>query len=216
VNAVIARLLLRVLPAPGGIRPRLANRFEGGSVVPDAGMAPDAPLAATVASSPDANRHAPSLRHATRVAEVGAPPPGTAHARPATREVVARASEAPQPLMPRAVDVPLRDHSFCAPTSRTQLPPAHPEAPPRSSAQAPAAAQRLPLLPPATAPADFALTALPTLPSNPSARQPPDVEISIGRIEVRTPRTRKIEHAPRARPKLMSLEDYLSKGRRTR
>lgn len=216
MNAVIARLVLRALPAPGGIRPRLANRFEGGPVAPDTERAPVAPLTATVATAPEVDGSAHSLRHDARAAEVFAPPSGTARTQPTMRSALAQTSESPPPQMPRTDDVPLEVRALSVPTPRTQPSPAQAETPERHIAEAPATAQRPLLLPPTGASANFAMAALPTLPSNPSARQPPDVEISIGRIEVRTPRTQKIERTPRARPKLMSLEDYLSRGRRTR
>jgi hypothetical protein len=45
---------------------------------------------------------------------------------------------------------------------------------------------------------------------------PPDIRISIGRIDVRAdgePRATPPRPRPRPRPTLMSLEDYLGKGR---
>ena len=69
----------------------------------------------------------------------------------------------------------------------------------------------LPLLPEQHAPR-FAPP--PPPPRREAARSEPDIHISIGRIELRgEPERRRPAPAPRANPQLMSLEDYLAKGR---
>jgi hypothetical protein len=218
VNAVIARLVLRAMPTRGGIRPRLANRFEGGPVTPDPGPASVASDITPVHAGP--SPHARSHMHAapgyTRATEELVSPPDYARARSAWQGRIEAATEAPQLPLPRrvAAATPVRSGAALAPDPL--LPREGPDVPPPASAQPPSAAQRPLLVAPDLLRPEFVLGSVAALPPTPAARQPPDVEISIGRIEVRTPRAPKTERAARTRPKFMSLEDYLSKGRRTR
>jgi hypothetical protein len=77
----------------------------------------------------------------------------------------------------------------------------------------------VPLLPRTPAPGEFA--AAPArqpapwrTPERVSETQEPDIHVSIGRIEIRTAATeRRPQPARAARPQLMSLEDYLARGR---
>jgi hypothetical protein len=72
-----------------------------------------------------------------------------------------------------------------------------------------------PLLPPAPLPMRRADTPSLAQRGEPAGQGPADLHVSIGRIEVRGEIERRDPApAPRPGPRLMSLEDYLAKGRR--
>ena len=242
MNAVIARLVSRALPQPGGVQPRLGSRFgheaspaeaaspahaepEAGSPAQHAGARVEQPRpaamlpheAAVVGQSPAAVSSRPS--HYSDGQPPGQPSPAPSAVFPS------HATGASNDTTP-AVDGPF---DAGLPLSEPGEPPrevrAAPELVPRRSRGRPLPAQDLSVATESLAPLLPATTVV-TVPATSHAApersgsrddaepQQPDIHISIGRIEVRAaqPERRPVPARP-PRPQLMSLEDYLAKGR---
>lgn len=241
MGGVLQRLAQRALPRCGGVRPRIAGRFEAGAEGPGIRAEPLATPAQAVPFAPPAP---------ARMQPVAAQPPTLANPPDAAPVFVTpKLPTPPQPISARPFVPPvmeaLQSEARSAPSpegevraGRATEPPGserlarRPEAAPASIARATVPDDR----PEPSAPADariglllpelraMASTFAPISGAEPQmlsgrreeSAQPPDVHISIGRIEVRAdrPEPRKPPRAPaRPRPRLMSLEDYLGKGR---
>lgn len=239
MGGVLQRLAQRALPRSGGVRPRLAGRYEAAAAGPEFQPVPLAVPALSAPFEPPApDRMQRPAGHEPHVAKspASAPAPETspvyvphrpAEARPSVEAAVAPGRVRSAPSFPgevqaeRIVDpseaqpLSARHTSLLAPANYAMEPDARP------GSAAPESARIGLLLPELRAMAsDLATAAEPVAHVLPGRRedgaQPPDVHISIGRIEVRAdrPEPRKPQRAPtrpRARP--MSLEDYLAKGR---
>jgi hypothetical protein len=234
MNGVIDRLVLRALPTPGGIRPQLGSRFE------QEAAAPPAEFAAEVQPDRKAERDGePAIvaprdpATAFRSALPPLPPSGAAARVEEAAPVVVRVRDRPH------VDEPdvrpgRRGPPVAAPPPVQLGIPATPGAVPQPTPIGMPVALRVepqpivpvgirsdpalqtPLLPPMTGPEPVASTGeLPRLqPGRTDAAQPPDVRISIGRIDIRAVRPERRPQPTRPpRPAFMSLEDYLGKGR---
>ncbi len=239
MNGVIARLVLRALPVPGGVRPRLASRFDPGASVQavpsDAAQLEAGPEqvgdnaqhtrphsrsdnAITTARGPAFTSH-PSLRHSadTREAQSGLPdvsPNLISEASSLTRSEVRAQEESIsgyKHVLPPS-DIGEEPGSKASILSQQ---PIRSLAPPRGERLV-AEIPPIPLLPPL---AQTCKAALPAEPDHLSthrdiASEQPDICISIGRIEVRATRSERPPAPVRASPPpLMSLEDYLARGR---
>lgn len=217
MNGVITRLVLRALPAPsGGIRPRLPGRFEHAwaPAQGDAGTEAYDMQNVPRRNAPSPWReHEPRIDHAVGESDAAYTPSRALHA--------ATIRTQPPPAIDAAPRVPAEVTAARVAAAAPDTPTAGMRAtPPAPVTAGPTPTPPPPLVPmPAPLPFAFPLSAQPPIPPlavPAAAAREPDVEISIGRIEVRTPQARKPERAPRAQPKLMSLEDYLSRGRRPR
>jgi hypothetical protein len=239
MNRIIARLVLRALPAPGGIRPRLPGRFErdaGGGPIGDGaspeGWAQVAPRGPTqVERSRMDPRSAPSAPGLAARADARTPFATTDPVGEPGRPAAAFGEPGLAPLDPRRAspdpEAPAPEIGARWPMREAPLPlpPAgrHQRGPGADLEADPVSTRAFdpPLLPPWRAPEATGPTAAHIAPSGRDARAgaapaTPDIEIAIGRIEVRTPAPVRSERPVRAAPRLMSLEDYLARGRRTR
>jgi hypothetical protein len=235
VSDVLRRLALRALPGAGeSVRPRLGSRFEAPPAATDlpgtafAEAAPRAPAPAAAARVPAR----PGA--AVRIAESSEPDPAPAADPPEVRSTIAAtAAPGPHPIpadpaAAPAVEAAPADRAASAPAGSAAAGAAA-RAPIEAEAQAdPAAYPALPhieggsgaeprtpdlLLPEMRQPAETAMSGAGPAPVH-RDELPPDVRISIGRIEVRAGgETRRPTPRPRSRPTLMSLEEYLGKGR---
>jgi hypothetical protein len=237
VNAVLRRLASRVLPGAGDIvRPRLRSRFEGGlgaADTADGGLATPspgaAPAAAALASPPARAEAAPP--EATPALLVAAPAVTAAQeAQPAAvrRNAAAKASDrlapvsdpiAPQPHSTRAGKDPepaaAADPAAPGFAERAADAPGLPP-PPQAEAGNQSEPRPSPLLLPEMRLPEGAAAATAGEAPGRGGELPPDIRISIGRIDVRAgsePRLTPPRPRARSRPKPMSLEDYLGKGR---
>lgn len=241
MNDVLRRLALRVLPGAGDIvRPRLRSRFEGRpgpAEAPGGDLAPPRPGAsapAAAAASPPLSAAA-AARKATPALVTPAAVPALQEAKPAAakRSAVATAPDLPAPSSdPIAPEPPSIIAGSDAAATGAATAAAAAAAP--GSAEMAAGAPTLPAHPQAETghereqrPPHLLLPEmrLPETPDAPVAGDapgrggalPPDIRISIGRIDVRAggePRpTPPPRPRARSRPTLMSLEDYLGKGR---
>ncbi len=237
MTGVIARLVARALPAPGGVLPRLPSRFAPS----DAGVA-EAPADALF--TPAAVVEPMAVEVTRREAGVGERRPSEVEPAPArvratqhdADTVVPRRREPQRENVAKAVPHQARN----APEFSPLLPQgaAHASVPDAAMATATSvrSGETIPETPRAPSPAGDARDPLPAVPlaraERPARaetraglrRQPPqlvrktpepalpDIEISIGRIEVRT-EGKQQPAPPRVRPVLMSLEDYLGKGK---
>jgi len=245
MNGVIARLVLRALPQPGGVRPRPASRFDREASPPAPSPGPAEPEAGRrnerSADGPERNRPDATLPDDTAGT---ARSPATfsdlrhrSDVRPIEQSVTA-AVPAPgfPPLVTEALSVrpTLQEPSNDALTSRDIGDGPHgdtllPQPVPGPAAPRPAAphenrfiaeGRHFPLLPPVV-PAFEPPATLAGPPPIGSRRdvapQPPDIRISIGQIDLRAARPERRPQPVRASPPaLMSLEDYLAKGRTRR
>lgn len=244
MNGVLARLVLRALPAPGGVRPRLAGRFDGASAPPPA---PDAPQleadirtersadnlertqpAATVPDTTIRTARSPAFASPTphhrseimQVAQSGVMAVSLAGSRPLVTEALSGA----RPMFHE----PVNNNALLSPEVDKEPRGDDPILPPQpmlgrtllDENSFTAEDRPAPLLPP-VAPAFEPAAVLATPPHfgsrHDAAPQQPDIRISIGRIEVRTARPERRAPPVRvSRPALMSLEDYLARGRTRR
>lgn len=235
MNALV-RLALRALGAPGQVRPRLGGLFER-----DTGGDAGETAAAAAQTQPTVLR----ISDQVVAAPMRGQPPAAAGAPYAPGERSTETAATPFDALPTPLDAPLftapRAHTAADPAFPTAPTPPHadrePPSPegerrvvapliertiretvhsfdrdgePRGLSATPAAYQ--PLLP------ERAARPAPARPlgtrETPTAG-PADIQISIGRVEVRgEPEPRRPSPAPRRGAKLMSLEDYLAKGGR--
>ena len=243
MGVVLQRLAQRTLPGTGGVRPRLAERYEA-AVKPIEGIGESFGKQVVVAppsiASPPLSpvttpRRAPQAAPAPdprRVAQAPVEAPGVAAMPPDPADERRNGAAPPHlfeaaPIQPAsalyALPVATDPARAMAPDSAfplsepfaDSLTPDQPAAFPARDAPIEPFGLLLPELR-TTIDAAVATSPLPA-PRGPGAtarEAPPDVHISIGRIEVRAdrPEPRKPPH-PRARLRMMSLEDYLAKGR---
>ncbi|MEA3028982.1 MAG: hypothetical protein QOG13_307 [Sphingomonadales bacterium] len=258
MSGVLQRLAMRVLPAPGGVRPRLGSRFEGfaGRAEPDAAEIASQP-GIPVHRAPAAPGPVPKPRASKPSARTAAEPPaaelppaiGAGEPSPAAADPPRARAQAPMPapLIDVAADdlrnpfpaaAPLPPASTPAAAARRARrgdPPAKLRQPspgtlPAASGDGPRTLPAAPGDGPGPAAARPEALLLPPVPAPPApipagghdlrsepAPAPPDIHVSIGRIEIRADRgeRRPAARAP-SRPSLMSLEDYLGKGRARR
>ena len=253
MNGVLARLVLRALPAPGGVRPRLAGRFDGASAPTPA---PDAPQleadvrtersvdnpertqpAATVPDTTTRTARSPAFASPTphhrseimQVAQSGVTAVSLAGPRPLVTEALSGARPMlHEPVNNPMLHEPVNNNALLSPDVGKEprgddpiLPPQPmPGRTPLGENSFTAEGRPAPLLPP-VAPAFEPAAVLATPPHlgsrHDAAPQQPDIRISIGRIEVRAARPERRPPPGRAsRPALMSLEDYLARGRTRR
>lgn len=228
--SVLHRLALRALGMPSPVRARLGSLFEGERRTPDSG-ASEAAAPAVQAVTREGFAAAQPLAGRTLLQ---AAPPNPAHAAAPSAivvfspPVVTAISAAPVIQREAAASPPAGARSeilateFAVPgpsRSVTAAVPATAEPPPvrlpasEPGELPPAAAAFRPLLPEFVAPPT---PSPPTLPHREVVgRGQPEIQISIGRIEVRgEAERRRPAPVPRPAPALMSLEDYLAKGRR--
>ncbi|WP_380874679.1 hypothetical protein ACFB49_00580 [Sphingomonas sp. DBB INV C78] len=236
MNPVLQRLALRAFPDANSVRPRIASRFDWST------PAPVTPPVDDNAST----KVAPIERVAgvvSNVRDMPAPPPHvTPHSNSddSSPEEMSRRSPSKAAAAGRAAPIastrladiapfsdaaPAQDSGIPVPpgnaqqrTGRSQQPEAT-TSPPRVSLSPL-------LLPDLAAPLEpaFALSA----PAAPEARRShleqrsepahPDIHVTIGRIDITAEREQRAapRPTPPPRPKLMSLEDYLAKGRSRR
>lgn len=264
MNTVIARLVMRALPGPGGIRPRVGSRFEGSGSplsggeqnLPSSALAP-APVGMMAEDKPlrhpetarnwSESTQAPLVHGGFTTPAAGKwtePPDGEAITERSSAsnhgvstpdrtvsafdhsESVSAASIAPrqfqrgEELRPDVAQqlLPGRAHLSAAPgILETAANIEHTVALQEADAATLQSGLLLPLQPLAKSQAGYG--AAPTM-SDQRENLAPDVFISIGRIEILAEQpkaqTRQSTRPPRQRPKLMSLDDYLAKGRPAR
>lgn len=238
--SALVRLALRALGAPSAVRPRLGGIFENDTGGGDAGGADAAPPAAAPQS-----RVVPVINLTTPAPTPGEASPSGRPAAPASGPLAPASVLVPDHAAPIAAGRPglerpspsgpaqsLESQTPGAPAPNGPSPSARRltftseivEVPARRGPLADAADAALPstatpretyrpLLPPAVA--RGAPMAPLTAHGEPADRGEPDIQISIGRIEVRgEPQSRRPPNATRAGAQMMSLEDYLAKGRR--
>ncbi len=237
MNAVLRRLASRVLPGAGDIvRPRLRSRFEGGpgpADTVDGGLATPppaaAPAGAAAASPPPPGEAAPAkatLAPVTAAAAVATP--RDAQPAPRLRNAAAKAPDppmpsfdpiAPEPRSTRTVDGPAPAAAAAAVPGSAEITADEPGLPPSRRTEADHRLEPRPsllLLPEMRRPEGPASAMMGEAPGR-GGELAPDIRISIGRIDVRAggePRLMPPRPRARSRPALMSLEDYLGKGRR--
>ncbi|HYE29053.1 MAG TPA: hypothetical protein VEA61_12595 [Allosphingosinicella sp.] len=227
MSDVLRRLALRALPGLGeAVRPRLASRYES---VPgplhgaETGIA--APVADVDSSGVTAPQRGSGEASAPKARGRAKAPPAAAAAVPSPPFAPPAAATAPHPLPFRADPEPPPEGP--GPPARGRIDAAHRR---EDGPAAPA------LSPPPPAPGSAAIEPRPAMPLLlPEMRPPPeagpitgeemggraadlapDIRISIGRIDIRSaaePRKNPPRPRARTRPTLMSLEDYLGKGR---
>ncbi|HYJ82755.1 MAG TPA: hypothetical protein VEW26_07940 [Allosphingosinicella sp.] len=243
MSDVLRRLASRALPgAAESVRPRLGSRFEPPPATSDSpeagatGAAPRtvAPVAVAAATPATAGTDAPAA-----AAERSAPSPAAAGDPPEVRSTIAATADpgpGPAPAGAVAVAAPALERvtayrpepAFAEPAAAARAP-VGVEAPAGQAAHSPPslresgrprAESRIPelLLPEMRQAAEADLSGADPPPAR-REEPAPDVRISIGRIEVRAgsePRMTAPRPQPRSRPSLMSLEEYLGKGRSRR
>lgn len=240
MGGVLQRLAQRALGAQPRVRPRLAGRYEGGSepieshveaIVPPRAMLSASPDQQTQPSAPRASEATPTERLVppARALDETVPLDATP---PARRQVNRKSGKVPQVSIPALVassnpamrEIGSRDVATVEIDAEPQTPvnrdlpfPARPKPADEPFPDSSTRAQEGLLLPELReVPGESARTpALPAFPP-PDREPPPDVHISIGRIEVRADRPEPRRPPPpptRPRPKLMSLEEYLARGR---
>ena len=226
---VLGRLALRALGAPAQVRPRLGGLFES----PAAGGGTEVvatPAFAAQIERPAASPFRASIVQAAALPQAPSePPPAPGLGRPPgfgrpplAGEADRRSPEA-HPRFDASADAPSPSSGATpAPMSLVVEEPAEirafadarrPES--RESPAAPPEPYR-PLLPPLP-PLPVRRADTPSLAQRgePAGQGLADLHVSIGRIEVRGEAERRTPApAPRPGPRLMSLEDYLAKGRR--
>jgi len=242
VNAVLRRLASRVLPGAGDIvRPRLRSRFEGGPGPADAvdmGLAAPRPGIAPPVATPSpapSGEAAPVTATAAPVAAAAAAAAAVAAPRDAPPMAVPRtaAARAPDPTSPSfdpiapepLSNAPGRPAAAAAAGAAPAVPvsveimavPPGAPAQPQGEAGHRLEPRASPLLLPEMRLPEGPEAAMASEAPGRSDALPPDIRISIGRIDVRAggdPRVTPPRPRARPRPNLMSLEDYLGKGRR--
>jgi hypothetical protein len=237
--SVLYRLALRALGMPGPVRARLGSLFEGERPGPDPGAGEEAPLAEPpvtragfdaappVAGPTVLHAIVPSPAPLAAPAPVAPPPAIAAFAPPIVTAAAAtpmiQREAAASPAAGARAEIFATDPTVSRPAPRTtgaavlapaQPPPAAPSIRGSDSGvPSPAPAAFRPLLPEFVPPR--AQSPPPTSRREAADRRQPDIQISIGRIEVRgEAERRRPAPAPRPAPATMSLEDYLAKGRR--
>lgn len=210
MSDALGRLALRALGKADGIRPRLVGRFEGTQrAVP---VEPET-IAAAPASPPGLPLPPPASIVAAPAPLPAIPVPSRAPSQ-AAATVQRKASPAAEIVRPTAAPTP----------ARTITPLVSPEAPrpaPVRAAVPSARPTRRPLPAPLLVEPASAAPSVPMRGDRPATRTAavtaPDIQVSIGRIEVRADPAalRRPASAPRPSP-FVSLEDYLGRsgGRR--
>jgi len=239
VNAVLRRLASRVLPGAGDVvRPRLRSRFEGGldaADTADGGLAapPPGPVppSAAAASPPLLGEAAPGKAAPAPLTAAAAAvvEPQDAQPAPRRRNAAAKAPDPSTPSLDPAPPEPRATQAGDGPVPAAAAAPAAPGpaeiaadapgllAPPGGEADHRLEPRPLPLLLPEMRLPEGAASAMAAEAPGGGGELAPDIRISIGRIEVRAggePRATPPRPRARSRPTLMSLEDYLGKGRR--
>lgn len=231
--SVLARLALRAIGVAGPVRPRIGGLFERGapgaamdegvdavaSALPATLVTPSVVVAVAQGESPGSAPVPPTIYPASAISDAGHEPRATTLA---TMLATAGPLSRPRPGIPspprqRARPGEEIGASLAAP-ARPAWTPDEPRAP--GVADAPVGAKPVtetqayrPLLP------EFFATRGPAPPvelrAESASRDQTALHISIGRIEVRGgPERQRPAPIPRPGPRLMSLEDYLAKGRR--
>jgi hypothetical protein len=244
MNGVIARLVLRALPQPGGVRPRAVSRFEREMTPPAA--APGVPkFEADGQVEPSLER--PTLgdldsappQELVATAPTSAIPISRSPRESRNPKTVQRRDETSATVFPRlpAIDVPSAalppvrdqiDETLPSPTPEVEPPSRDPIASPHPQIVQDQARPRegrsvvelrhAPLLPPQIPSFEPIASAIPPRSGQrrDAAPQEPDIHVSIGRIEIRAARPERRPQPVRSAPSaLMPLEDYLAgKGKR--